>query len=211
MRVEVVAHRPVIVWRSISDSCIASRRRSSIRWRRRSASSTGASSSIGNGGVSDVGEVLGLGDRQLDLAGAQLRVLLALLAADDLAGRADHVLGAQLLRERMRLRRVLGVEDELEDARAVAQVDEHEAAVVAAAVDPAGHADAARRPARRRARPPRRRGRGSARGGLIGRRDVVHHGVASPPRAARRIPCPSAPYLRRRGWQRTGRLRDPPA
>ena len=39
-------------------------------------------------------------------------------------------------------RRVLGVEDELEDARAVAQVDEDQAAVVAAAVDPARHADA---------------------------------------------------------------------
>ena len=34
------------------------------------------------------------------------------------------------------------MEDELEDARAVAQVDEHEPAVVAPAVHPAGHAHA---------------------------------------------------------------------
>ena len=87
------------------------------------------------------GQVLGLAHRQLDLAGLQPRVLLALLAADDLAGHADRVLGAQLLGELVRLRRVLGVEDELQDAGAVAQVDEHQAAVVAAAVDPAGHAD----------------------------------------------------------------------
>ena len=81
-----------------------------------------------------------LGDRQLDLARAQLRVHRALLAADDLAGDADHVLGAHPLGERVRLRRFLRVEDDLQDARAVAQVDEHQAAVVAAAVHPAGHA-----------------------------------------------------------------------
>ena len=33
------------------------------------------------------------------------------------------------------------MEDELHEARAVAQVDEDQPAVVAAAVDPAGHAD----------------------------------------------------------------------
>ena len=51
------------------------------------------------------------------------------------------MLGAQRLGERVRLGGRLGVEDELDDARAVAQVDEDQAAVVAAAVDPAGDAD----------------------------------------------------------------------
>ena len=51
------------------------------------------------------------------------------------------VLGAQLVRPRVRLGRGLGVEDELQQAGAVAQVDEDQAAVVAAAVHPAGHAD----------------------------------------------------------------------
>ena len=45
---------------------------------------------------------------------------------------------------RVRLGRRLRVEDELEQPGAVAQVDEDQAAVVAAAVDPAGHARARR-------------------------------------------------------------------
>ena len=40
----------------------------------------------------------------------------------------------------VRLRRVLGMEHELDDPGAIAQVDEDQAAVVAAAVHPAGHA-----------------------------------------------------------------------
>ena len=70
--------------------------------------------------------------------------------------RGQHVLGAQALGQR-RSRRAR-VEDELDDARAVAQVDEDQAAVVAAAVDPAGDADLAADVARRAGRRPRRRG-----------------------------------------------------
>ena len=53
----------------------------------------------------------------------------------------QHVLGAQLVPELERLARLVGVEDELDEPGAVAQVDEDEPAVVAAAVDPAGDPD----------------------------------------------------------------------
>ena len=49
-----------------------------------------------------VRQVLGVRDRDLDLAGLEVRVDVALLAADDLAGRGQHVLGPQLLGERER-------------------------------------------------------------------------------------------------------------
>jgi hypothetical protein len=42
--------------------------------------------------------------------------------------------------DRMRLGRGLGMEDELDDARPIAQVDEDQAAVVTTAVNPAGDA-----------------------------------------------------------------------
>ena len=87
-------------------------------------------------------EVLGVGDRELDLAGGQVRVDVARLALDDLAGGGEDVLGPQPLGQRVRVGRRLGVEDELDDAGAVAQVDEDQPAVVAPAVDPAGHAHA---------------------------------------------------------------------
>ena len=53
---------------------------------------------------------------------------------------ADHVLGAERVGPLVRLGRVLGMEHELDDSRAVAQVDEDQPAVVAPAVHPAGHA-----------------------------------------------------------------------
>ena len=87
-----------------------------------------------------LGQRLGLGDLELDLAGLELRVDVALLAPHDRAGRGDDVLGAQPLGERVGVGGGLGVEDELDDPGAVAQVDEDQPAVVAAAVHPAGHA-----------------------------------------------------------------------
>ena len=51
------------------------------------------------------------------------------------------MLGAQVLGQREGVAGGLRVYDELHEARAVAQVDEDQPAVVAAAVDPAGHAD----------------------------------------------------------------------
>ena len=91
----------------------------------------------------------------------------------------------------VRLRRGLGMEDELHEARAVAQVDEDQAAVVAPAVHPAGDADGLARRARRSARRTRRRGSRWARGGLTASpRDVVHDRVGAPRRAALPSPCP---------------------
>ena len=56
------------------------------------------------------------------------------------AGGGDHVLGPQPLGGGVRLRGGLGMEDELDQPAAVAQVDEDQPAVVAPAVDPAGDA-----------------------------------------------------------------------
>ena len=60
---------------------------------------------------------LGLDDLELDLAGRELRVDVALLAAHDAPARRHDVLGAQALGQRVRLGRRLGVEDELQRAR----------------------------------------------------------------------------------------------
>ena len=59
-------------------------------------------------------------------------------ARDDLPLGLEDELVADLLRELGRLGRVLRVDHELRDPGAVAEVDEHEAAVVAATRDPAG-------------------------------------------------------------------------
>jgi hypothetical protein len=83
---------------------------------------------------------LGFDDLELDLAGGELRVDVALLAAHDAPARRDDVLGAQALGQRVRIRGGLGMEDELQEPGAVAQVDEDQAAVVTTAVHPAGHA-----------------------------------------------------------------------
>src|SRR5439155_12401 len=54
------------------------------------------------------------------------------------AGGAQDVLGAQLVRQLEGGAGAVGVEDELDDPGAVAQVDEDQPAVIAAAMDPAG-------------------------------------------------------------------------
>ena len=77
-------------------------------------------------------------DLELDLAGRQVRVDVLRRARGDLALRAKHELVADVVRGRGRLRRALGVDDELADPRRVAEVDEDEPAVVAAPRDPAG-------------------------------------------------------------------------
>ena len=68
---------------------------------------------------------------------ADVRIDVLGVAAQDAAARAQHVLGAQAVRGGVRLR-LLGVEDELDDPGAVAQVDEDDAAVVATTMHPAG-------------------------------------------------------------------------
>src|SRR5207248_1203351 len=56
--------------------------------------------------------------------------------APDGSGDADHRLRLEVLRRGVRLRSVLGMEDELDDPLPVAEVDERHAAVIAAVGDP---------------------------------------------------------------------------
>jgi len=80
--------------------------------------------------------------RQLDLAGGELRVLGSGQPQGDLPARAHDELRAHPRGNRVRLGRVGGVDHDLGDPVAVAQVKEDELAVVAAAMDPAGQARA---------------------------------------------------------------------
>ncbi len=68
-------------------------------------------------------------------------VLRALRAARDRALREEDVLAAAGVGDGVGLRVLLRVEDGLDEAIVVTQVDEDEAAVVAAAVHPAGEGD----------------------------------------------------------------------
>ena len=75
---------------------------------------------------------------ELDLACRQLRVDRPRRAGDDLALGAEDELVPDLVHHGVRLERALGVDHELADPGAVAQVDEDEPAVVAPRVHPAG-------------------------------------------------------------------------
>ena len=86
-----------------------------------------------------VGEDLELGHRELDLARREVGVHVLGIAPGHGPAHADHILGPERVGALVRLGRVLGMEDELKDARAVAHVDEDQPAVVAPAVHPAGH------------------------------------------------------------------------
>ena len=92
----------------------------------------------GPGGV----ENLDAGHVDLDGTGVELVVVLPLGTLVDGSGDHDRPLGADGLRgvEGLRVAH-LGVEGDLRHARAVAEVDEDEAAVVAAVPDPAGEGD----------------------------------------------------------------------
>ena len=76
-------------------------------------------------------------DADLDGTGLEPGVLLAGQAGGDRAFHADHVLVAQLAGAGLELGAGLGLEDDLGDAVAVAQVDEDQAAEVAPGVHPA--------------------------------------------------------------------------
>ncbi len=73
----------------------------------------------------------------IDLPGRQVRVLSALGAPVHCAAHRDDELRAQVMGERVRLLVYLRVKDHLYQTGAVAQVDEDQASVIAAAVDPA--------------------------------------------------------------------------
>ena len=79
-------------------------------------------------------EDLDVGHDDLDLAGGQVRVGVALRPGAHLAGDGQDVLGPQVVGD-------LLADDDLGDARGVAQVDEGDAAVVPAPVHPAGQGD----------------------------------------------------------------------
>ena len=81
----------------------------------------------------------------LDLAGEQLLVLLAGHSPGDLALDRQHELVAGPVGDGVSGRRLLGVHHDLRHAVAIAQIQEDEMAVVAAAMHPAGHADGAAR------------------------------------------------------------------
>ena len=117
-------------------------------------------SSIGNGGVSEAFSTSSGGRHHLDLAGREVGVLHAFGPQARTAPDDPHdVLGAESLRGGVRLGRVLGVEDDLHDALAVAEVDEGHAAVVAAVRHPPAEGDVL--PRVRRAAARRRRGTAS--------------------------------------------------
>ena len=81
-------------------------------------------------------------DLHLHFTRRQVRVHRLGRARDDLSFGLDDELVPDLVRRLLRLRSTLGVDDQLELAGVVAQVDEHQAAVVAARIDPAGDSDA---------------------------------------------------------------------
>src|SRR6266508_1458521 len=75
---------------------------------------------------------------ELDLPGRNVGIDRLGRPADNLALRLENELVADRVRRLRRLRCALRIHDELAEARLVAQVDEHETAVVAARVGPAG-------------------------------------------------------------------------
>ena len=86
-------------------------------------------------GARDDHEVVHL---ELDLPRRHLRVDGLRGARDDLALRLEDELVADLLRELRRGGRALGVDHDLARPRAVAEIDEHEPAVIPPAIGPAG-------------------------------------------------------------------------
>lgn len=71
----------------------------------------------------------------LDLTRGEVLVLVTLGATGDHTGDLEHELGAQRVRDR------LVADDDLGDARGVAQVDEGHPTVIAATIDPTGEGD----------------------------------------------------------------------
>ena len=107
---------------------------------RRIASLVSMSSSISNGGVSAFENTSIAFDPDLDRAGRELGVDLRAARAD-LAGDADAPLGRRSPASACAALSILGVEDDLGEAVAVAEVDEHAAAVVATRLHPAEEDD----------------------------------------------------------------------
>ena len=90
----------------------------------------------------------------LDLAGGKLGVHGLGRARSDHALHLDHELVAQLVGRGMGLGAVVGIEHQLDDAAAVAQVDEDQAAVIAARAPPIRTASPAAPASAARSSPP---------------------------------------------------------
>ena len=82
-------------------------------------------------------------DLDLDLAGGDVRIHRLGGTAHDLTVSLEDELRADVVRGRRRVGRPLRIDDELDCAGVVAEVDEDEPAVVASPGDPAGDGDAA--------------------------------------------------------------------
>ena len=89
------------------------------------------------GGVENVERA---GD-EFDRAGGQLRVFGSSQAGGDFSGDADHILATEFVGFLCGVGIFLRAEDNLCDAFAVTEVDENQAAVVAAGGDPAAEGD----------------------------------------------------------------------
>ena len=82
-------------------------------------------------------------DHDLDFAGRKLGVDGALGAANDFALHRDIKFGTRLASSFVRGRIVRGIQHQLNDSIAVAQIDEDQAAVIASRLDPSPERDVA--------------------------------------------------------------------
>ncbi len=87
------------------------------------------------------GDDLELVHLDLDLARRDVRVHGLRRAAGDFSPRVHDELGTDVVRDLCSVGRALGVDDELDDAGVIAEVDEDQSAVVAAPRDPPGDRD----------------------------------------------------------------------
>ena len=94
----------------------------------------------GEGGRVGLVDEFGGGDDDFDFAGDHFRVGLAFFAGADGAFDGDDVFVAESAADVVGFF-VVGMENDLRDALAIAEVDEGDAAVVAVSVDPAGECD----------------------------------------------------------------------
>ena len=127
----------MIWWRSSIASRMFSRRRSIIRCCRRIISSTGVSSSTGNGGVSLAARRSS--ERTWISISPVARFGLTFSGARSTISPSAETTCSERRSSATAKASPGGMDDELHEPGAVAQVDEDQTAVVAAAMDPAGH------------------------------------------------------------------------
>ena len=82
-----------------------------------------------------------MADTQLDVPRRHVRVLGAFLASGDLPDNRQDEFGANVASRLVRVRRVVWMDDHLNDAATVAQVHEDQTAVVTATMHPTAQRD----------------------------------------------------------------------